>query len=90
MIDAYKQLGFKQPDYLENQHGIRIYFGTIGKDDWCVEIPRELILKELSKKKCDSCSYDYYKNYNKSFISYFVSESHALEIAKEYTQLAKE
>ena len=90
MTDVYKQLGFKQPDYLENQYGIRIYIGTIGKNDWCVEIPKELVLKELVKKKCNDYGYDYYKDYDKNFVAYFISETFALEIAKEYTQIAKE
>lgn len=78
MTDVYKSLGFKQPDFLENPYGIRIYIGTIGKDDWCVEIP-----KELANKKCN------YYSCNNNLGVYFVTEEEALRIAREYTKLAK-
>lgn len=43
MEDVYKKLGFKHPEFLENPYGIKIYIGTKGEDDWCVEIPKELV-----------------------------------------------
>ena len=78
MENEYLQLGFKRPEFLENQYGIKIYIGTKGKDDWSVEIPNE-----LAKKKSSSFNYD------KNVIFYLVSEEHALAIARVYTELAK-
>ncbi len=78
MTDIYKQLGFKQPEFLENPYGIKIYMGTAGEDDWCVVIP-----KELAKMKCSNY------NVNHDFAVYLVSEQHALETAKLYTELAR-
>lgn len=78
MKDLYKKLGFKQPDFLENPYGIRIYIGTSGSDDWGVVIPKELV-----KMKCSRY------NYNKDYNVYFVTERHALRIAEEYTEFAK-
>ena len=48
MKEVFERLGFKQPQYLENQYGIRIYIGTKDKDDWCVEIPKKLCNNSLS------------------------------------------
>ena len=79
MNDKYKKLGFKNPEFLENPYGIRIYIGTKGEYDWSVEIP-----KELATVKC-SCF-----KYNRSFVFYLISEDYALEIAEKYTELAKQ
>lgn len=78
MEDIYKNLGFKTPDFVENPCGIRIYFGTKDKDDWCVEIP-----KELAKLKCPRYPFDY------NYVEYLISETKALIIATEFTELAK-
>lgn len=78
-MDAlYIQLGFKQPAFLQNPYGIRIYLGTKGEDDWCVVIPKKLV-----KMKCS------HYNYDTDYASYFVSEQEALSIAKKYTELAR-
>lgn len=79
MIDQYKELGFKQPDFLENHYGIRIYIGTVGEIDWCVEIPKELV-----NLKCGS------NIWKVNVIEYCISESRALSIAAEYTELARQ
>lgn len=79
MEDAYKSLGFKAPQFLENPYGIKIYLGSKDKDDWCVEIP-----KELTRKKCRSYNHDY------NYVVYLTSEAEVLRIAREYTQLAKQ
>lgn len=78
MKDKYKQLGFNHPKFLENPYGIRIYIGTDGEDDWCVEIPKRLCKKFCGKFNCDN-----------GFTFYFVTEKLALEIAEKYTKLAK-
>lgn len=78
MGDLYKKLGFKQPQFLENKCGIRIYIGTKGLDDWCVVIPKELV-----KLKCSRYNYD------KDYAIYFVTEEHALATAETYTELAR-
>lgn len=78
MDDLYKQLGFRQPMFLENPYGIRIYLGSTGKDDWCIVVP-----KELAKLKCSQY------NYNKDYAIYFIPEREALSVAKMYTELAK-
>lgn len=79
MEDLYKQLEFKKPTFLQNPYGIRIYIGTKGKDDWCIVIPKELV-----KMKCS------HYNYNKDYAIYFITEKHALETARTYTELAKQ
>ena len=78
MEDLYKQLEFKKPTFLENPYRIRIYTGTKGKDDWCVVIP-----KKLAKMQCR------YYNCDNDYAIYFVTEKHALETAKAYTELAR-
>lgn len=79
MESKYKELGFKQPDYIENRYGIKIYLGTTGKDDWCVEVPKELF--QTNSK---------YPTWNKQNMAYFsVTEKVALEIAEKYTRIAK-
>ena len=78
MANLYEYLGFKQPEYLENPYGIKIYIGTKDNEDWCVEIP-----KELAKKKCR------YYNSSSNYAIYFVSEEHALAVAKDFTELAR-
>lgn len=79
MEDAYKSLGFEAPQFLENPYGIKIYLGTKDRDDWCVEIPKELAQKRCSYYKCKS-----------NYVVYLVTEEDALRIAKVYTKLAKE
>lgn len=79
MEDIYKKLGFKYPEYVENPYGIRIYIGTKYQDDWSVLIP-----KKLAKMKCR------YYNCDSDYAVYFVTEEDALEIAKMYTELAKQ
>lgn len=76
MKDLYRQLGFKRPEYMENNYGIRIYIGTEGKEDWCVEVPKEL---------CDTKKYKYGKN----IMFYLVTEEQAIEIATKYTEVAR-
>ena len=78
----YNQLGFKQPEFVENPYGIKIYIGTKGEDDWCVSIPKELV-----EIKCQRRCIHY--NNNKDFEVYFITEEHALEMAKEFTELAR-
>lgn len=77
MEDVYKKLGFKSSEILENTFGIRIYVGTKGKNDWCIVIP-----KVLCEMKCKNYPYD------NPFISYCISESEVINLAKEYTELA--
>jgi hypothetical protein len=77
-VNSYKSLGFKAPDFVENQYGIKIYFGTKGNDDWCVEIPKELVQIKHPEYKC-----------NKNVVNYLISEENALRIAEEYTLFAK-
>lgn len=77
MEDLYKTLGFKQPEYLKNHYGIKIYIGEKGKEDWCVEIPKEIMKKKTSKY-----------NFNTNYVYYLVTEEDALRIAREYTRLA--
>ena len=79
MDNLYEQLGFKQPEYLENPYGIRIYIGTKDKDDWGVVIP-----KTLAKAKCK------YYNCNSDYAIYLVAEQEALEKARVFTELAKQ
>lgn len=76
MENLYKSLGFKKPDYLMNHCGIKIYIGTKGKEDWCVEIPKELAKKKYNKYDC-VCN----------FGVYLVSEEYALEVARQFTEL---
>ena len=52
---------------------------TEDKDDWCLEIPKELVQKKGSYYKCD-----------KNCVIYCINEEEALRIAKVYTELAKE
>ena len=74
MDSLYEALGFKQPKYLVNHCGIKIYIGTKDKDDWCVEIPRERL---NAVKGID---------YHKEMVFYGVTESQALELARTYTR----
>ena len=78
MDELYKRLSFKQPEFLENPYGIRIYIGTKGEDDWAVEIPNK-----LSKAKSSAFKYD------KNIVFYLVTEEYALELAERYTKIAK-
>ena len=79
MENLYEELGFKKPKFVENPYGIKIYLGTKDKDDWCLEIPKELAQKRRSYYKCD-----------KNCVIYCINEEEALRIAKVYTELAKE
>ncbi len=78
MENLYNLLGFKKPEYLMNHYGIKIYIGTKGEEDWCVEIPKELAKKKYSGYNC-KCNYGVY----------LVSEGHALSVAEEFTKLAR-
>lgn len=83
MKDLYKSLGFNEANYVENPYGIKIYLGTKDKDDWCVEIPKELMQEVHS---------NYYKNhykFDKNCVVYCVREEDALNIAKKYTDWAR-
>lgn len=83
MEDLYNSLGFTKPNYIENPYGIKIYLGTKDKDDWCVEIPKELI-QEVHR--------GYYRSrykFDKNCVIYCVTEEEALNIAKKYTNWAK-
>lgn len=73
MEEKYKQLGFKHPDFLENQYGIRIYIGTKGESDWCVEIPNKIC-------QCKS---------GRNFTYYSITEDTALKVAENWTGIAK-
>ena len=77
MKPQYTELGFKLPNYLENEYGIRIYLGTTGKDDWAVSIPSKLM---------EPC---YAEHCKKDFTIYMVSEECALAVAKKYTNYAR-
>lgn len=79
MTNLYAELGFRQPEYLENSYGIKIYIGTKGKEDWCVEIPKEIVKEKYKDYK-----------YNHNYTVYLVDEAHALAVAKKYTELAKQ
>lgn len=78
MEDIYKSLGFKSPDFVENAYGIKIYFGTKGKDDWCVEVPIE-----LCKLKCPNYPFSY------GYRDYLTSKEEVLRVAREFTELAE-
>ena len=73
MESKYKELGFKQPDFLENKYGIRIYLGTQGQSDWCVEVPNKL------------CQY----RYKSGLTYCLIPEEMALQIAENWTNIAK-
>lgn len=76
--EAYKSLGFKRPEFVQNAYGITIYLGTKDKDDWCINIP-----KRLAKLKCPTYPF------NCDYAVYFVTEENVLEIAREFTRLAE-
>lgn len=78
MEDTYKSLGFKPTDILVNAYGIKIYLGTKGKNDWCIEVP-----KELCKMKTPLYSFGY------DYAVYLESEEEVLRIAREFTELAE-
>lgn len=78
MEETYKSLGFEPPKFVENAYGIKIYLGTKGESDWCVEVPRE-----LCKLKCPK----YHFGYN--YVVYLESEEEVLRIAREFTELAE-
>ena len=73
----YEALGFKN-NVIVNPYGIKIYLGTKGKDDWCIEVP-----KELCKLKCPNYPFDY------NYCDYLISEEQALQIAGEFTGYAE-
>lgn len=74
MNDQYAVLGFQQPTFVTNPCGIRIYMGTKGKDDWCIEIPKELVKKRYREYQ-----------FNTNFTFYGITEPEALSIAKDFT-----
>ena len=76
--DKCAVLGFKQPTIMINPYGIKIHIGTQGKEDWCVEIPNNLV-----KKKCRKCKT------NTNVAIYNITEEHALTVAEEFTNIAK-
>lgn len=78
MEDRYKQLGFKQPEFLVNHYGIRIYMGTKGKDDWGLVIPKELVKLKSRHYFSDN-----------DYAVYMESEEYVLQTAAFYTQLAE-
>ncbi len=78
MEDTYKSLGFKPPDFVENAYGIKIYLGTKGESDWCVEVPME-----LCKLKCPNYPFSY------GYCDYLITEEEVLRIAREFTELAE-
>ena len=78
MTEMYKSLGFKTPDFIENQYGIKIYLGTKGKDDWCIEVPIALV-----KLKCPNYPFTY------GYRDYLITEEEVLRIAREFTELAE-
>ena len=77
-MEKFESLGFKKPDFIENEYGIKIYIGTKGKDDWCIEIPLKLVQE---KTHC--------KIYNKNVVMYFISEEETFNIASEFTNIAR-
>ena len=77
MSNLYENLGFETPKVLENPYGIKIYIGTKGKDDWCVEIPKRLVKKKVKDQML-----------NDNLVFYFVSEKTALSIASEWISVA--
>ena len=78
MESIYKELGFDKTQILQNEYGIRIIVGTKDNDDWCVSIPRALVVK---KHPFYRCTLDY--------TLYLVSEKQALATAKVYTDFAR-
>lgn len=76
--DIYKSLGFKNPDFVENPYGIKIYLGTKGKDDWCIEVP-----KELCRLKTPRYPFGY------NYVVYLESEEEVLRVAREFTTYAE-
>ena len=78
MDDIYKELGFKQPDILINPYGIKIYVGTEGDTDWAIEIPKELINVKSATFK-----------YDKNMAFYLLAEEDVLEMARQYTEIAR-
>ena len=74
---AYDAMGFKSPEFIENPYGIKIYIGTKGKEDWCIEVP-----KGLAKLKCPKYPFEY------NYCVYCVSEEEAIRTAREFSVLA--
>ena len=74
---TFEDLGFKRPDYIVNHYGIKVYVGTEGEDDWCVEIPNW-----IAKAKCRDFDND------NNIVLYLVSEEKAFVVARKYTELA--
>lgn len=82
MENIYNELGFKNQQILQNPYGIKLYMGTKGATDWCVEIPNILINAKLETNNSD------YK-IDKSMAFYCITEEKALSIAKEFTKIAE-
>ena len=76
--DIYKSLGFEPPKFVENPYGIKIYLGTKGENDWCVEVPREIV-------KLIYPQYAFGYNY----VVYLESEEEVLRVAREFTTYAE-
>ena len=76
--DAYKSLGFEPPEFVVNEYGIKIYLGTKGKDDWCVEVPREIV----------KLIYPHYP-FGYNYAVYLESEEEVLRVAREFTTYAE-
>lgn len=79
MQDLYKELGFKRPKILVNQYGIKIYIGTKGDTDWAIVIPKELL-------KVKSASF----NYEHDMGFYLLAEEEVLNMATQFTEIAKQ
>ena len=77
MEDKYTELGFVH-HYVTNSYGIRILFGTPGNDDWCIEIPAELVRRDNNLYKSD-----------KPLVMYCISEEETLRMAEKYTNIAR-
>lgn len=89
MENIYKRLGFKTPDFLENEYGIKIYLGTVGKADWAVEIPSKIIKRkheDLSHSGIDIPGLKTFLEQN--FVYYSLTESQAIDKSDFWTGIA--
>ena len=78
MDETYNELGFKRPEILVNQYGIKIYVGTKGDTDWAIVIPKELC-------KVKSASF----NYEHDMAFYLLAEEDVLDMARQFTDIAR-
>ena len=74
----FEALGFKKQNVVVNPYGIKIYIGTKGKEDWCIEVP-----VELCKLKVPNYPFRY------GYRDFLTSEEEVLRIAREFTGLAE-